>query len=151
MTESPHIRVTLIDEQQVLVDKGRIIEVATKTAMTEGACGEIHITLADPQRMASLNAQFLSQEGPTDVISFPIDGLVTQPAHDGPPIVVGEIVMSPQIAIAQAKGDPEQEIDLLVAHGVLHLLGFDHETDEQAEVMRERERAVTGQAGARSR
>ena len=150
MTDEDQIRVTLVNEQGHPVDHGRVVEIAMKTAMAEGAKGDIAISLVDANKMAELNSKYLNGEGPTDVISFPVDGLVTQEPEDGPPVMVGQIFLSPEVASTQAEGDVASEIDLLVAHGVLHLLGFDHETEEQAAEMRRRELAASGREGAQS-
>lgn len=148
------------DEQAMGVNIDRIVGVATRTAESERAAGEISITLAEPARMAELNLQYMGKPGPTDVLSFPIDGPGdpgdsgdpdgSGSGDDGPPRLIGEVVLCPQIAAAQATDGLEAELDLLVAHGVLHLLGFDHDTEAGAEQMRNRERALTGRAGAQA-
>jgi probable rRNA maturation factor len=133
------------------VDVGRILGVATRTAESEGAAGDISITLVTPERMAELNERYLGKTGPTDVLSFPIDG-PGDPGlgGDGPPRLIGELVLCPQVAAQQAAAGTEAEIDLLVAHGVLHLLGYDHDTESGAEQMRLREHKLTGHSGARA-
>jgi probable rRNA maturation factor len=131
------------------VDIDRIIRVATRTAESEGAAGEISITLVIPDRMAELNEQYMGKGGPTDVLAFPIDGpgdpgLVA----GGPPRLIGEVVLCPEVAAGQATAGVESELDLLVAHGVLHLLGYDHATESGAKQMRLREHNLTGRSGA---
>lgn len=151
------------DAQAMGVNIDRVVEVATRTAESERAAGEISITLVEPARMAELNLQYMGKPGPTDVLSFPIDGPGgpggpdgsgdpggAGSSGDGPPRLIGEVVLCPQIAAAQAADGLEAELDLLVAHGVLHLLGFDHDTEAGAEQMRNRERALTGRAGAQA-
>ena len=142
----------LIDEQAMEVDQDRLREMACRTARAEGATGEISILLVGPDRIAELNIEYLDGTGPTDVLAFPIDGLVTEePDPAGPPVVIGEIVLCPEVAAAQAPAGPEGlagELDLLVAHGVLHLLGYDHDREEAAAAMREREQAACGRSGA---
>lgn len=134
------------------VDINRILEVATRTAESEGASGEISITLVTPQRMAELNQQYMGKPDPTDVLSFPIDGMPPAGAsdEDGPPWLIGEVVLCPDVAAEQATAGVEAELDLLVAHGVLHLLGYDHDTESGAERMRVREKSVTGRSGAQA-
>lgn len=133
------------------VDIDRIMAVATRTAESEGASGEISITLVDPARMAELNAQHMGKTGPTDVLAFPIDGPGDPGLGDaGPPRMIGDLVLCPQVAAEQAASGVEAEIDLQVAHGVLHLLGYDHDTEAGAEQMRLREFDLTGQSGARA-
>ena len=94
----------------------------------EGALSSAHASLVvvSPERMAELNAEHLGGEGPTDVLSFPLDGI-----DDGGPggCIVGDVVVCPQVAAAQAPdhaGDLASELGLLVAHGALHLCGWDH-------------------------
>ena len=134
------------------VDTKRIAATARRTAESEGARGEISLTLVTPERMAQLNARHMGKEGPTDVLSFPIDGLAPPgaPGPGEPPWLIGEVVLCPEVAAAQATGTVEEELDLLVAHGVLHLLGYDHDTEAGAEQMRVRELNLTGRAGAQA-
>lgn len=152
MTADPTLTVGLIDEQEMPVDGDRLRDMARRTARAEGATGEISILLVDTSRIAELNLAHLDGDGPTDVLAFPIDGLVTGPADPaGPPIVIGEIVLCPEVAAAQAPPGPlgfGAELDLLVTHGVLHLLGYDHDTEGAAAAMRDREQAACGRSGA---
>jgi probable rRNA maturation factor len=64
--------------------------------------------------------------GPTDVMSFPMDEMKPHTAANGPG-VVGDIVLCPAFAERNGKQSLDQELELLTIHGVLHLLGFDHE------------------------
>ena len=142
------LRVNIIDNQDTPVDAGRLEAVARRTAAAQGAAGEITVELVDEQSIAGLNDRFMGKTGPTDVLAFPIDGLVGKPPVSGqPPVVIGEIVVCPGFA-ARESDEPEAHLDLLVAHGVLHLLGFDHDTEQAAATMRQAERAATGRAGA---
>lgn len=146
----PHllVRVTISNEQSIEVDESRIIEIAEKTASAEGAVGDISILLVGPEQMAALNQRFLGNDGPTDVLAFPIDGLVSDRISDA--VVVGEVVICPEVAKTQATAVLDEELDLLAAHGVLHLLGFDHEDEAGARRMRARELRVSGRAGAQA-
>src|SRR5260370_37194074 len=103
MTEHLPISLSLHNEQELVVDTDRLRDVACRAAAGEGATGEISITLVDAHRIAELNARYLDGEGPTDVLSFPVDGLRTSPPGAGePPRRSGDIVLSPEVAIAQA-------------------------------------------------
>jgi probable rRNA maturation factor len=88
----------------------------------------------------------MGSAGPTDVLSFPIDGLDAAGAGDpGGPGLVGDVVVCPSVAHAAAAthaGRPDDEIALLVVHGALHLLGHDHAEADEREVMQARERAL---------
>lgn len=144
--------VRLVDEQETEVDQRRLKEVARRTAAGEGAAGELWIYLVDEQRISDLNSKYLHEQGPTDVISFPVDGLVRRDPAEGPlpPALIGEVVVCPAFALmaSEAFSDPSGELDLIVAHGVLHLLGYDHDTDDAARRMRSREIELVGRAGA---
>jgi probable rRNA maturation factor len=91
--------------------------------------GHVAIAFVDAARIAELNAQHRGKEGPTDVLSFPID----EAADDVPgPRELGDIVICPQHTA---------DIREAIVHGALHLVGMDHETDEgemlvvQAEIL----------------
>jgi len=105
---------------------------------------ELSIALVSLAEMTELNGRYREKEGPTDVLSFPCDDpcAVVEP---GEPVALGDVVIAPEVAEAQAAEyghSVEEELNLLLVHGVLHLLGYDHESDEDAAVMQARERAV---------
>jgi probable rRNA maturation factor len=80
-------------------------------------------------------------DGPTDVLSFPLDAL-DAPAVDGEPVLIGDIVVCPSVAADAAPdhaGTVDDELALLVVHGCLHLLGYDHAEPHETRVMRTRE------------
>ncbi|HRP99969.1 MAG TPA: rRNA maturation RNase YbeY [Terrimesophilobacter sp.] len=91
---------------------------------------ELGILLVDEGAMEQLHVQWMDEPGPTDVLSFPMDEL--RPGTDDfetPPGLLGDIVMCPQVAQAQADASKHPLIDELVmlgCHALLHLLGFDH-------------------------
>ncbi len=149
--DDSHIQVSVLNEQDVKVDPRRLADVARRTAIAQHVEGEISITLVDRKRMARLNQVWMGEDGPTDVLSFPVDGFVAR-ASDGdverPPVVIGEVVLCPEVASKSDLEGLDEELDLLVAHGVLHLLGFDHETEQSARQMREYEFEITGRSGA---
>jgi probable rRNA maturation factor len=110
--------------------------------------------------MSDLNKRFLGKEGPTDVLAFPIDvepiegGRSPDSGGTGPgftsepsdlPTVLGDVVICPAVAFRNAPdhaGTYADELALLVVHGVLHLLGMDHDDDDEAELMERRERQL---------
>lgn len=105
---------------------------------------ELSIAVVDVEEMARLNADYRGKQGPTDVLSFPCDDpcAVVEPDE---PITLGDVVIAPDVAATQASElghTVEEELNLLLVHGVLHLLGYDHESDEDATVMQARERAL---------
>ena len=100
---------------------------------------ELAILLVDEAAMEQLHVQWMDEPGPTDVLSFPMDEL--RPGSDDeitPAGLLGDIVLCPQVAVAQAEEAGHSVLDellLLTAHGMLHLLGFDHqEPDEEKEM-----------------
>jgi probable rRNA maturation factor len=127
------------DRQGGSVDAGRWAELASRVLSDEGAAGgaEMGLLFVDEKAIAELNRQHMGAEGPTDVLAFPIDG---SEAADGG--LVGDVVICPAVAARQAaehNADPDDELALLVVHGVLHLLGMDHAEAEDAVAMRSRE------------
>ena len=100
---------------------------------------EVAIVLVDEGAMESLHVQWMDEPGPTDVLSFPMDELRPgSPENPTPPGLLGDIVLCPQVAEAQAQTAGHSLMDeliLLTTHGLLHLLGFDHaEPDEEREM-----------------
>ena len=102
---------------------------------------EVHVHFVDESAMEDLNREHMGGEGPTDILAFPVDDPATVP--DGIPVLLGDVVVCPVVAANQASahaGDFTSEVSLLLVHGVLHLLGHDHDEPEEAEAMRARER-----------
>ena len=100
---------------------------------------ELAIVFVDEAAMEQLHVQWMDEPGPTDVLSFPMDEL--RPGSEDaitPAGLLGDIVVCPQVAAAQAASAGHstiEEIQLLTCHGLLHLLGFDHaEPEEEAEM-----------------
>jgi len=145
------------------VDLERWVELARGALVDEGVRGlaEVSLIFADELTIAALNLQFMGREGPTDVLSFPIDGepeptgRVPDGGGSGPgepptpeiPQMIGDVVICPAVAArnaAEHECSLDDEVALLVVHGVLHLLGWDHADDEEAERMESREREILG-------
>jgi probable rRNA maturation factor len=101
---------------------------------------ELSVKLVDEAAMTSLHEHFMNEPGPTDVLAFPMDELLPPSREDEEPEpgLLGDVVLCPQIAADQAKGAGHgltDELNLLCAHGILHLLGYDHHTpDEEREM-----------------
>ncbi len=118
----------LVDLSRFVLDRLRIHPLA-----------ELSLLLVDTDAMSVLHEQWMDEPGPTDVLSFPMDEL--RPGHDSrdpEPGLLGDVVICPQVARTQAAAaghSAEDEIHLLCAHGILHLLGYDHEEpDEEREM-----------------
>ena len=123
------------------VDVGRWATLAVASAESEGGAGELTLTFVPADEIAELNREHLGGDGPTDVLSFPLDDEPTP----GVPTLLGDVVVCPEVAAAQFAdhaGTLDDELALLVVHGVLHVLGHDHADDDEAARMRERELAL---------
>jgi len=100
---------------------------------------ELGITLVDSERMSTLHEDWMQEPGPTDVLSFPIDEVRPgQPGEEPVPGVLGDIVLCPSFASAQAAAAGrtlDEELQFLVTHGTLHLIGYDHATQEEYDAM----------------
>jgi probable rRNA maturation factor len=148
------------DEQSaVSVDLPRWLRLARLVLAEERAPADAEVSLifVDEDAISDLNERFLGGVGPTDVLSFPIDDDHVpggrQPDAGGrgpgspvdpvdPPVVLGDVVICPVVAVRQAPehaGTVDAELALLVVHGVLHLLNYDHAEEHEAATMQRRE------------
>ena len=146
------------------VDTLRWIRLAEAVLKDEGIRGdtEVSILYVDETTIADLNNRFLGHDGPTDVLAFPIDeepveggrspdsggtGPGFNPSPDEAPTLLGDVVICPSVAHRNAPehaGNYEDELALLLVHGILHLLGLDHDDPEEADVMEAKERDLLG-------
>lgn len=156
--------VFISDEQDdVPIDLSRWRALALNTLSHEGVRGLCELTLyfVDRSSITELNREHMGKEGPTDVLAFPLDGvecIETQgpgaisrgPArphhdHDDMPMLLGDVFVCPAVADEQAPthaGTLDDEIALLVVHGILHVLGYDHDEEVEKSKMQERERLI---------
>jgi probable rRNA maturation factor len=100
---------------------------------------ELSVVLVDEPAMTELHIKWMDEDGPTDVLSFPMDELrPTKDDEEPAEGLLGDVVLCPQVAIKQAAAaghGMDDELALLLTHGILHLLGYDHaEPDEHAEM-----------------
>lgn len=110
--------------------------------------GHVDLLFIDASEMASLNQEHMGGDGPTDVLSFPMDepgatGSDVDAALDPVPIHLGDVLICSEVACRQAPehaGSVEVEYALLVIHGVLHVLGHDHAEPAETAAMQARER-----------
>lgn len=151
------------DEQSdFAVETLRWIKLAEAVLAEEGIRGdtEVSVLFVDEETIADLHARFLGKEGPTDVLAFPIDeepvegGRSPDSGGTGPgfnagpdeaPILLGDVVICPAVAHRNAPehaGIYEDELALLLVHGLLHLLGMDHEDSDEAEAMEAKEQQL---------
>jgi probable rRNA maturation factor len=139
------VTVVAADEQGatdgVVVDVERWAALASAALEAEGARGELTLTFVDRDEIAALNREHLGKDGPTDVLSFPLDA-DDEDRQPGVPVLLGDVVVCPAVAAEQAAahaGTVDNELALLVVHGVLHVLGHDHAQPDETALMRERE------------
>ena len=125
MARSPsELGVVLLDRQRRRrVRPDRVRRVLRAAARDLGISGELAVVLAGDRTLRSLNARYRGKDKPTDVLSFPGPG-----GEAG----LGDVVISLDTAERNARAlgrTLPQEVDVLALHGFLHVLGYDHETD----------------------
>lgn len=115
---------------------------------------EVAISLIAVAPMTALNESHMDKSGPTDVLSFPLEeldpGTLPEVLADGPPVNLGDVFICPQVVADNASSAGvrlRDEMALMVVHGLLHLLGYDHVVDSEAEQMEQRERDLMAAAG----
>lgn len=149
------------DEQTAVpVDLARWQALAEAVLRSEGVRGlaELSLLFVSETEITELNQEYMGKQGPTDVLAFPIDAadaevvLHGEPPSRGPdrsppdpgdmPLLLGDVVVCPAVAAAQAPehaGTLDDELALLVVHGILHVLGHDHHEPDETARMRARE------------
>lgn len=130
--------VLISDRQSSPVDADGLRMLAVECLFGEGLPNaELSVSFVTPEEMAGLQATYTGEEGPTDVLSFPQD---EEAGEDGVR-VLGDVVIAPAVATTNNPDDPASELRLLLVHGILHLLGHDHEDEaERAEMWSKQER-----------
>lgn len=135
--------VEIANESDVPVDEVGLSELCRFVLAELGVneLAELSVLVVDPDYMATLNERWMGQSGPTDVLAFPMDELDTARRPDEPdpgPSLLGDVVLCPAVAVRQATAAGhsfEDELHLLTAHGILHLLGYDHGDPEEEREM----------------
>ncbi len=144
--------IEIANESGTPVDEAGLARVARHVLDTLGVSplAELSMLIVDEPEMARLHLQHMGEPGPTDVMAFPMDELDLRGSRgvaqvqlrggsgedddDVAPTVLGDVVLCPAVAArqaAEAGHSTEDELHLLCTHGVLHLLGFDHEEPEE--------------------
>ena len=143
--------IDLLNETEATVDEAQLVRLVAfdleKLFVHPDA--DVSLVLVDVAAMEQLHVQWMDEPGPTDVMSFPMDQL--RPGREGQtsePGLLGDVVVCPEVAAAQAASSGHataDEVLLLVTHGILHLLGYDHaEPDEEREMFTLQRRLVLG-------
>jgi probable rRNA maturation factor len=136
------VSVEIANESGVAVDEAGLATLARYVLdeMRVHPLAELSVLLVDEPAMTELHARWMGEDRPTDVLAFPMDELRppqpggTHAEHgaadsDAMPGLLGDVVICPQVASAQARlarHSVADEIDMLCTHGILHLLGYDH-------------------------
>lgn len=150
------MNVFIADEQDDPLPGGSLLELAELVLRNEGVPedSEVAIVFIDDAEMTGLNQRHHGGEGPTDVLSFPLEegepGRPLERNPEGPPLTLGDVFIAPAVVRRNASSAGVEFVDelaLMVVHGLLHLLGWDHVEDADAERMEERERQLLGAVG----
>jgi len=148
---SEEIEIFVEEEFQGVVDEGWVRRIAQTVLKAEGVAHpyEVSLVFTDSETVQQLNRDYRGVDEPTDVLAF---CMLSQKEVDDsfalPPDEVtrlGEVIISYPQAIEQAREQghsPERELALLIIHGILHLLGYDHEEPEEEDEMRRREKEL---------
>jgi probable rRNA maturation factor len=136
------LSIEIANESGTAVDEAALASLARHVLdeMRVHPLAELSVLLVDEPAMTELHVRWMGEEGPTDVLAFPMDELrPPQPGGthgdrdksdpSGIPGLLGDVVICPQVAAVQARQaghSGADEIDLLCTHGILHLLGYDH-------------------------
>ena len=136
------------DEQGHPADGASLRAFASRVLAVEGypVDTEVAVYLIDAVEMATYNKRFMDREGPTDVLAFPTETLIPgdppRPVVGEPPVNIGDVFLCP-VEVARRAAEEnipyEDFIHLLLVHGMLHLLGYEHEDDAAADRMERRE------------
>ena len=155
------MEIYLSDEQDVPLPIDSVRRLARTVLEEEGLPPgtEVGIMFVTDEVMAGYNRRFLGREGPTDVMALPLNPAdsydpAAQPDEGEPPHSIGDVFVAPRFVGEQAGvlgAHPGHEISLMVAHGLLHLLGYDHVADAEAEIMEDRERVLLAMVGVERR
>jgi probable rRNA maturation factor len=135
---------------QALEDAEDIARIAAQAALdSENISADVALLLTDDTAMRRLNAGFRGKDKPTNVLSFP-----APPPPRGAPgaesLFLGDVALGYETCAAEALAEDKmlrEHLSHLVVHGLLHLMGYDHETEAQAEEMEGRERAILASLG----
>ena len=153
--------VEVANESGEPVDAPRLVACARHVldAMSVDPLVELSVLLVDTEHMTRLHVEHTGEEGPTDVLAFEQDDVaaVTSPGFaagaDAAPLLLGDVVLCPQVAAGQGREaghGTDAELDLLLTHGVLHLLRYDHaDPDGEREMFGLQARLLASWEGAR--
>lgn len=135
-----HPAILISNRQAVPLDEPGLTALARGTLTGEGMeRSELSVSFVDEEEMADLHLRYMDEPGPTDVLSFPLDDLDADGVR-----VLGDVVIAPAVAARNNPEHTEDEMRLLLVHGILHLLGYDHEDDDERARMWARQERYSG-------
>ena len=139
--DGSHPAVLISNRQSFPVDEDGLTTLARDTLLAEGRADQVELSVSfvDETEMADLHFRYLNEEGPTDVLAFPLDEVDDRGVR-----LLGDVIVAPSVAARNNPDDPGGEIRLLLVHGILHVLGYDHEEDADRAAMWERQERYTG-------
>ena len=142
-------RVLISNRQHDPVDEDGLRALACTTLLGEGIDrAELSVSFVDADEITALHERFMDEPGPTDVLAFPLDDPapldVDEAAGREGVSFLGDVVVAPTEAERNNPSDPAAELRLLLVHGILHLLGYDHEDDGARTRMWERQERYSG-------
>ena len=133
--------IALDDRQDTAVDVDNLVQLARSCLLGEGiADAELSISFVTEDEISELHRRYLQEDGPTDVLSFPLDD---EAGEDGLR-QLGDVVIAPAVAARNNPDDPAAELRLLLVHGILHLLGHDHMDQTDRATMWARQERYSG-------
>jgi probable rRNA maturation factor len=134
--------VLVSNRQSSPVDEDGLAAVAREALAAEGLDDvEVSLSFVEDAEIEELHVRFMGEPGPTDVLSFPLEA---DDVDERGVRILGDVVIAPGVAARNAPADPAAELRLLVVHGVLHLLGYDHEDEAQRAEMWARQERYSG-------
>lgn len=136
-----------------LLERDEVEAIIEHVLQAEGVSRPVEVSLSyvDAEEMQGLNYAWRGIDRTTDVLSFECDGVDDDCTPEGEPVELGDIILAPEVISEQAPGfgnTPADECRLMLVHGLLHLLGYDHIEDDEAEVMEAREDALLRELSA---
>ena len=132
----------MIDAPAVVLDPA-LADLARATLVGEGLVDvELSLAFVDDDEIAELHERYMHEAGPTDVLTFTLDD--EHDVDERGVRVLGDVVIAPRVAARNNPDDPGSELRLLVVHGVLHALGYDHEADDDRVEMWARQERYSG-------
>jgi probable rRNA maturation factor len=136
----PEPTVLISNRQQTVLDEPGLVALAQAALVGEGLADvELSVSFVEESEIEDLHVRYMDEPGPTDVLSFTLDDVDEHGRR-----LLGDVVIAPAVAARNNQRDPDGELRLLLVHGILHLLGYDHEADAEKALMWARQERYSG-------